>query len=347
MAFRRKSPGRVTRELADLAEANGLTSFMASDNILDFRAYHDLLERLAGENVDYHLFYEIKANVRRNDVAALRRAHVLRVQPGIESFSDHVLQLMRKGMTALGNVQALKWLLEFGVAVDYNVLVGIPGETAADYQRALSLMRRIRHLPPPGGGPTVARVDRFSPFFEDSAALGIRGVRPASHYRHLIPPARLPAEEYAYFFDHDMSHLDAVVDQVVEMQGVIAEWQASGVRRRARLGPGFVEVLTHGRGTFDRQVLRGVRAALFVLCDAHRSVERLRVEMDAASFDDDLGSLVEAGILLADEPHVVTTIPFAEPHDEEDLRRWLGTYRPDLRAAASLGPSVAAGRAPA
>ena len=122
---------------------------------------------------------------------------VLRVQPGIESFSDHVLALMRKGITSLGNVQALKWLHEFGVAVDYNILVGFPGETAADYQSALALMRRLWHLPAPGSGPTIARVDRFSPFFEEPEALGIRDVRPAAHYRHLIPVDRLAAERDA------------------------------------------------------------------------------------------------------------------------------------------------------
>lgn len=342
MTYRRKSPDRVVRELATLARAHGLTSFMAADNILDFRSYQDLLARLAADPVDYHLFYEIKANLRRDDVAALRRAHVLRVQPGIESFSDHVLALMRKGITSLGNVQALKWLHEFGVAVDYNILVGFPGETAADYQSALALMRRLWHLPAPGSGPTIARVDRFSPFFEEPEALGIRDVRPAAHYRHLIPVDRLAAGDYAYFFDRDLTDLQAVGDEVVAMDAVIAGWRASTARRRARLGPGFVEVLTQVHGTVDREVLRGTRAALFVLCDAHRSVARLRTQLaatDGASFDTDLAALVDAGIVLVDETHAVTAIPFAEPHLEADLRHWLAAYVPEL-AVPALDPAA-------
>ena len=45
-----------------------------------------------------------------------------RIQPGIESLSDHVLKLMRKGTTALQNIQLLKWCREYGVQPEWNLL---------------------------------------------------------------------------------------------------------------------------------------------------------------------------------------------------------------------------------
>jgi len=54
-------------------------------------------------------FYEVKANLTRVQVSALRAAGVTRIQPGIESLSDHVLKLIGKGTCGLRNVQLLKW----------------------------------------------------------------------------------------------------------------------------------------------------------------------------------------------------------------------------------------------
>ena len=44
----------------------------------------------------------------------LRDAGVTTIQPGIESFSDRVLKLMKKGVTGLQNIQLLKWCKEIG-----------------------------------------------------------------------------------------------------------------------------------------------------------------------------------------------------------------------------------------
>ena len=76
------------------------------------------------------------------------------MQPGIESLIDDVLKLMRKGVSALHNVQLLKWCKEIGVKPHWNVLWGFPGEPAAEYERLARVVPWLRHLPPPRGfGP--------------------------------------------------------------------------------------------------------------------------------------------------------------------------------------------------
>ena len=65
----------------------------------------------------------------------LARAGVRSIQPGIESFSDSVLRLMRKGVTGLQNVQLLKWCRELGLRPYWNLLWGFPGEDPQEYAR--------------------------------------------------------------------------------------------------------------------------------------------------------------------------------------------------------------------
>ena len=83
----------------------------------------------------------MKANLTREQVRLLADAGVRHIQPGIESLSDHVLALMKKGVTGLRNVQLLKWCKEYGIEVDWNILYGFPGETREDYRRFCACCR--------------------------------------------------------------------------------------------------------------------------------------------------------------------------------------------------------------
>src|SRR5205807_8166536 len=97
MAFRSKSSGRVMEELNYLVDKWHIDQVEAVDNILDMKYSNNVLPALALSPRPVHLFYEVKANLTRKQVQMLQRAGVRRIQPGIESLSDHVLQLMRKG----------------------------------------------------------------------------------------------------------------------------------------------------------------------------------------------------------------------------------------------------------
>jgi ribosomal peptide maturation radical SAM protein 1 len=347
MLFRRKSSERVVAELEQLSQTYGMTSFMAADNILDFRAYRGMLADLEQSPFDYDLFYEIKANVQRADVAALRRAGVRRVQPGVESFSDHVLRLMRKGTSALRNVQLLKWLQEHGVSVDYNILVGFPGETLEDYRDSIGVMRTIGHLPAPNGSAITVRVDRFSPFFDDSEALGIRGLRAAEHYRYLIPLDLVAPERYAYFFDRDEDDLAAFAESVAEINELMATWKLGALERRARLGATFVELLRADDGRRSRRVLRDVDALVFVLADSLTSVQALHERLGGVVTREDVATaiarLAEAQAVVRSGDRVVASIAYAEPHTDAELSTWVTRNGAPAHEATPEPLPVAAG----
>lgn len=126
LGFRSKSAGRALAELMELADRHPDPP-IAVDNILDMRYFRDLIPALATHGLGRDLFYEVKSNLRREQLVALRRAGITHIQPGIESFSDQVLGLMGKGVTGLQNVQLLKWCKELGLRPYWSLLWDIPG----------------------------------------------------------------------------------------------------------------------------------------------------------------------------------------------------------------------------
>jgi ribosomal peptide maturation radical SAM protein 1 len=203
MAFRSKSADRVLDEIHHLRGRYGVRGMSVVDNILDMRYFRTLLPRLEDEDLRVGLFFEVKANLTHPQVRQLWASGIQTIQPGIESFSDHVLRLMRKGTTGLQNVQLLKWCREFGIKPEWNLLYGFPGEEPADYRGIAPLLGSIAHLDPPTAfGPI--RLDRFSPYHEDPAAFGMLNVRAMAPYPFLYPFAS-PDEllRIAYYFEFD------------------------------------------------------------------------------------------------------------------------------------------------
>jgi len=104
-------------------------------------------------------------------------AGILRVQPGIESFSTKCLALMDKGTTALQQISFLKWAHAYGVTVNYGIISGMPGETPDDLREMARLATRLHHLPPPADVNRLA-LHRFSPHIRDPEGWGVTDVRP-------------------------------------------------------------------------------------------------------------------------------------------------------------------------
>ena len=107
MAYRSKSPERAIDELVFLSEKYATKDVHVVDNILDIRYFKTVLPELARRLLGIELFYETKAKLKKDQLKLFRDAGVLEIQPGVESFGDAVLQLMRKGVSALQNIQLL------------------------------------------------------------------------------------------------------------------------------------------------------------------------------------------------------------------------------------------------
>jgi ribosomal peptide maturation radical SAM protein 1 len=222
MVYRSKSPERVLNELSVLAGIHQITYFTAVDNILDWKYISDVFLRLCDSKEDYQFFYEIKSNLTREQIQTLYRGGIRRIQPGIESLSTHVLQLMRKGCTMLINIRCLKWCLYYGIRVSWNLIWGFPGETEEDYRRQLEVLKCLSHLEPPRAGTRIW-LERFSPYYTDQQSFPVRNVRPESSY-HYVYPEHVALDKAAYFFDYEMDDI-LPPEAHFETQQLIAEWQ--------------------------------------------------------------------------------------------------------------------------
>lgn len=329
MLFRRKSSVRVARELLTLAKRHKMTSFMASDNILDYRAYKELLPTLSNLPLDLNLFYEIKANLRRDDVSLLAKAGVQWVQPGIESFSDHVLRLMRKGITALQNIQTLKWLAEFRIHPSYNLLVGFPGECESDYEFMLQLFPMLKHLPAPSGRATLVQAHRFSPLFNEPAKYGLRELKAEKYYKHLIPSGILRGDEFGYFFEREVPRGHPVWHYQDKINAAIDEWRDCVCNMSVSLGAGSICVYKQIGERKEKLVLTEEKALAFVLGDSVITVKRLEEILQAfcgqtiSAAKKTVNDLVTSGLAVIDNNRLVTVIPFVRPHTSNDLAKWV------------------------
>lgn len=177
LAYRRKSPDRFASEARQLVRAHGKRAFMMADNIMDLVGIDAVTAALAAEDDEFIFAFETKSNVTKKQLVKMAAAGVRLIQPGIESLSSPVLQLMRKGTTRLQNLQLLKWCRELELEAKWNVIYGFRGESTEMYEEVSALIPSIHHLRPPGA-VTKVRIDRFSPLWEKPASHGLRCVRP-------------------------------------------------------------------------------------------------------------------------------------------------------------------------
>ena len=223
MAFRSKTPERAFDEIAGLCRTYGAGRVGCVDNILDMRYIDTLFPRLADSGLQLELFYEVKANLRYDQLLRMHRGGVRQIQPGIESFSDAVLRLMDKGVTGFQNIQLLRWCEEIGIECAWNVLGGFPGESPADYAKMADLVPLLTHLNPPCSCGRV-RLDRFSPFHARAGDYGFRNLRPARAYFFVFPLGRQDLSRLAYFFDFDYDDGRKPFEYLEPLQNAVARW---------------------------------------------------------------------------------------------------------------------------
>jgi magnesium-protoporphyrin IX monomethyl ester (oxidative) cyclase len=199
MTFRSKSAERVIEEITSLTAQYPVRWLFAVDNIIDMRHVKTVLPTLARLPDPPFLFYEVKANLKRDQLKVLRDAGVRRIQPGIESLHDEILKLLRKGNSWYINVQLLKWCQEMGIEVSWNLLSDVPNERDEWYAELAEWLPAIYHLEPPGGLSPI-RYDRFSPYHDSPAEHGLQLV-PNRAYAHVYPLEPQALEDMAYYFE--------------------------------------------------------------------------------------------------------------------------------------------------
>jgi ribosomal peptide maturation radical SAM protein 1 len=305
MAYRSKSAARVLLELSALAARYRVNHVEMVDNILDMHYLRDVLPRIAELGLGIELFYEIKANLSKDQLKVLAAAGVTSVQPGIESLSSDVLALMRKGTSALQNVQLLKWCAELGITAYWNLLYGFPGEAPEDYREMAVLMDSLTHLQPPTGLGRI-RLDRFSPNFDQGEQLGFSNIRPDRSYHAIYDLPEAEVADLAYYFEYDSPACDGQYH--LEADRAVHRWKRAHTRKKSLV------CVDHGDqiAIWDfrpvaRQlltILDGWRREVYLHCDEHRSRRSVaecahRAGADPADLEEFLRDLLQRRLLVS------------------------------------------------
>ena len=227
MGYRAMSPDRAL----DLFESlfsyfPEVTRLTAVDNILP-KSYLDQVIPYMETPAGMEIFYEVKADLSEEQIAALASAGVTQVQPGIEALATSTLKLMKKGTTVFQNLMFLKHCGIHGVQPHWNLLVGFPGETEEVYARYLEIIPLLAHLHPPSGVYPV-RFDRYSPYHFKAENYGL-DLTPLDFYPLIYPFGKEALNDFAYYFGDSNSEAEYFVNVakwIEKLRRSVKQWQA-------------------------------------------------------------------------------------------------------------------------
>jgi ribosomal peptide maturation radical SAM protein 1 len=271
--FHCKSPQRILDELHYLGERYGRSLFFA-DSVMAGHLFQTIVPELARQQ-GFSLAWEVRPTLTREQVRLLAQAGVGSVQPGIESLSDPILKLMRKGTTLAHNIQILKWAKEFGIQVVWNLLWGFPGEDPAEYAAMARLIPHLTHLDPPTGFGHI-RFDRYSAYLEEPASFGITRLKPVRAYRAIYHSlAEDDLRDLAVHFDAEYADVAPLYRN--SMDQAVRAWLGSrGARLDVFPSAGSIHIVdTRQPGTAHEYRFDGLAAQLYLLCDAAQTVRAL------------------------------------------------------------------------
>ncbi|MEO3790420.1 RiPP maturation radical SAM C-methyltransferase [Nonomuraea sp. B10E15] len=316
MTFRSKSPESFVDELVELAERHQCLNVYAVDNILDQAYIGTAMTDLAARDLDLHVMFEVKANLRRDDLRTLKDAGVVCVQPGIENLSSRVLRLMDKGVSGAQCVRFLRDADELGMTVLWNYLYGFPGEQDRDYTDVLESAESLVHLPPPG---YVGRIllERFSPYFNDPA-LGLPNRGPHSRYRisYDLPLAEL--DDLAYVFRSQAQGIAAQPDVAGRVSGFAEYWRKvfpeSSLVHYSRIDGSYLIANSRPNFAWSTHILTDpVEKALYAALDAPRRRREIarRVGASETEVESLLSDWTERGLCFTDDSGLIVRLSTA------------------------------------
>jgi len=282
-SFRTKKPENLLKELIHQSHKYGINYFFAGDSMIPFTVLEQLKEELHDSKLNF--FYQSRCDLDDNDFETLRYVHVKQIFLGIEAMNTHILQLMKKGVSLIRNIQALKLCSEKKFIVRWNILYGLPGETAADYEEELKIFYLLMHLYSPASLIRVSAI-RFSPYH----CMGDEGklkIQPSLFYRYIYPE-NINIKNLSYYFDIEFNSFMENPERLIQpLKKAVGFWMNSFAQnkifcRYTQIQDGILvednrplkkgiqeklEVIT--------KVYKGLNALIFIYCRTIRSINEI------------------------------------------------------------------------
>lgn len=300
LKYRSKSPQNVLDELLEQSKKYNSKSFFATDLILCSDFYKDLIPELIKRKLDLNIFYEIKPNLKSEQIRMLSEAGIKTVQAGIESLNTKLLKLLRKGVTAIQNIHFMKTCEEHNILVSWNLLYRIPGEQKESYEEMIKLIPSVVHLRPPAGGRLIQiALDRFSPYYNNTQKYGIKDIKPKGFYYLAYPNKEINLNDMAYTFDFSYDYADETVLSYIENLALyVATWQKSYDEKNFyfiyKKNEDIIQIEDNRPVSFHQQsnrvnhyTLEGIDSFIFLLCNDVCAFEYIYISVNK-NFDSNI-----------------------------------------------------------
>ncbi|MGD9075755.1 MAG: RiPP maturation radical SAM C-methyltransferase [Desulfobacteraceae bacterium] len=185
--YRAKSHEKVVSELDTLTDRYQTLSVSFMDNLLPPKDLEGLFDKVAQLKKDLRLFAEIRATTTINELSAMADAGMREVQVGIEALSTRLLKKIRKGTSAIQNLEIMKNCESSGLPdLNSNIILEFPGSDQMDVEETLANLDFALPFRPLKGIPFW--LGYGSPVWQNPKFYGLKRVHNHPLYAKLFPP---------------------------------------------------------------------------------------------------------------------------------------------------------------
>lgn len=185
--FRQRSAARIVDEMEELSRRHRSRYFMFVDEIMTLRSLGEVTKELQARSSGLFWYGETRfAGGWTSDLAeALYHSGCRRLNLGLESYNQRVLDLMQKGTRVEDIDSNIDLLLSAGVPVHLFAIAGFPGESAGEVNNTISFARQVMRrsvdeygVPYSTWGMSPFILDLHSPVGQDPARFGVEPKQP-------------------------------------------------------------------------------------------------------------------------------------------------------------------------
>jgi len=183
--YRSKSSTRVLQEVKQLAGKYRCLDFTFTDNSLPPKEADRFFAATGQSDKDLRFFGEIRTLNNPETYTLFKKGGLSSVQVGIEAFSNSLLNRMKKGVTVIDNIAAMKYAAEAGIKLDGNLILEFPGSTEKEVEETLQVLDFVLPYRPLKGAGFF--LGHGSPVWKDPKQFGLKAIIRHPYNRQLYP----------------------------------------------------------------------------------------------------------------------------------------------------------------
>lgn len=310
-SYRVFSPKKILSNMEELSRRHRILNFFGTD--LACCQNPALPRALAKSKKEFRFFLEFRPSILPNELRQMKDAGLFKCFLGVESLSTSLLKKMKKGITTIQNIQALKHAALVGIETDCNLIYDYPGETKAEFRQTTDNIKRCWHLLSKFYETRFA-LARGSLAFKNPGALKITSIRRHILFSQLFPRRILDKLEYLMFDFTTSYSLHGPYRDELSAQG----WVGNTAPGLSYLDGGDFLLIYDTRGidrtgAYDhrRMTISNPARKLLLYCDRIRSFDDIRArfaKLSKKSIADALGELCAHNIMFHESGSYISLV---------------------------------------